>query len=204
MSEQLTRDDVLEQLAAKLEDSLLSSLFPAFPPENIRRLISERDAVPPQPVEEERQALPSSKRTINTKGQIGQCRLFTDGASRGNPGEAGAGAVLLDGNNRELLGLSQYLGRCTNNVAEYKALLLGLEQALRLGCKTVDIFLDSELIVRQILGQYKVKNETLKPLYAKARKHLAAMENWTIQHVPRADNARADELANRGIDEKQT
>ncbi|MCW5205886.1 ribonuclease HI family protein [Desulfobulbus sp. F5] len=128
-------------------------------------------------------------------------RLFTDGASRGNPGKAGAGAVLLDSEGRELAARSLYLGECTNNAAEYRALLLGLHTALELDCIRLEIYLDSELIVRQIQGRYKVKHETLKPLFDEVKVLLAQIKSWSIAHVPREQNKRADQLANRGIDE---
>jgi ribonuclease HI/probable phosphoglycerate mutase len=128
-------------------------------------------------------------------------QLFTDGASRGNPGPAGAGSVLIDAEGRERAARSLCLGCCTNNVAEYRALLLGLQSALELGCKRVDIRLDSELIVRQLQGRYKVKHEALKPLFAEVKGLLAQLEGWTICHIPREQNKRADQLANQGIDE---
>jgi ribonuclease HI len=128
-------------------------------------------------------------------------RLFTDGASRGNPGKAGAGAVLLDSEGRELAARSLYLGECTNNAAEYRALLLGLHAALELDCIRLEIYLDSELIVRQIQGRYKVKHETLKPLFDEVKALLAQIKSWSIAHVPREQNKRADQLANRGVDE---
>jgi ribonuclease HI/probable phosphoglycerate mutase len=128
--------------------------------------------------------------------------LFTDGASRGNPGQAGAGAVLFDTEGHELAARSLYLGECTNNAAEYRALLLGLQSALEQGCSRLEIRLDSELIVRQIKGRYKVKHETLKPLFAEVKTLLAQFDGWVIAHVPRAQNKRADQLANQGIDEQ--
>jgi ribonuclease HI/probable phosphoglycerate mutase len=128
-------------------------------------------------------------------------QLFTDGASRGNPGPAGAGAVLCDAAGRELAARSLCLGHCTNNVAEYRALLLGLQAALEQGCARLDIRLDSELIVRQLQGRYKVKHEALKPLFEEVKKMLNRLEGWSVAHVPRAQNKRADQLANRGIDE---
>ena len=130
------------------------------------------------------------------------CRLFTDGASRGNPGQAGAGALLLDAEGRELAARSLYLGECTNNVAEYRALLLGVQTALELGCTCLEIRLDSELIVRQLQGRYQVKNEMLKLLFAEVKSLLARLESWSVTHVPRAQNKRADQLANQGIDER--
>ena len=138
-----------------------------------------------------------------TKNLTGTFALYTDGASRGNPGEAGAGVVILDNNGEELVARSFYLGKCSNNVAEYKALIFGLRQALELGCRRLDIFLDSQLIVRQIQGKYKVKNAGLKPLFAEVRQLLTKLTSFTISHVPRSDNKRADELANRGIDDKK-
>ncbi|CAK8714599.1 RNase H type-1 domain-containing protein [Candidatus Electronema halotolerans] len=130
------------------------------------------------------------------------CCLFTDGASRGNPGQAGAGAVLVDAEGRELAARSLYLGECTNNVAEYRALLLGLQTALEQGCARLDIRLDSELIVRQLQGRYQVKNQALKPLFQEVSSLLARLESWTVAHVPREQNRRADELANQGVDSR--
>jgi ribonuclease HI len=129
------------------------------------------------------------------------CCLFTDGASRGNPGQAGAGALLLDAEGRELAARSLYLGECTNNVAEYRALLLGLEVALEQGCARLDIRLDSELIVRQLQGRYQVKNQVLKPLFQEVNNLLVRLESWSVAHVPREQNKRADELANQGVNE---
>ncbi len=131
------------------------------------------------------------------------CRLHTDGAARGNPGEAGAGIVLYDADGRELAGRCWYLGRCTNNVAEYRALILGLETARETGCGELRIFLDSELVVRQIQGSYRVRSADLKPLHARAMKLLAEFRRWSIRHVARSENRRADELANQGIDGKK-
>ena len=139
---------------------------------------------------------------MKQKELTGVFALYTDGASRGNPGEAGAGAVILDDQGEELAARSFYLGKCSNNVAEYKALIFGLQAALELGCRQLEIFLDSQLIVRQVQGQYKVKNAGLKPLFAQVKQLLAKLNSFTISHVPRNENKRADELANRGIDDK--
>jgi ribonuclease HI/probable phosphoglycerate mutase len=127
--------------------------------------------------------------------------LFTDGACRGNPGQGGAGAVLL-GENGEVLGAAKkFLGHCTNNIAEYRALILGLETALERGTSVISIYLDSELLVRQIQGIYRVKNPDLKPLMAAIRDLLDRFDTWKIEHVPRSENALADGLANEAIDE---
>ena len=127
--------------------------------------------------------------------------LFTDGACRGNPGNGGAGAVLVGQNGEVVSTAKRFLGHCTNNIAEYQALILGLEEALRRGSTAISIYLDSELIVRQIQGVYRVKNPTLKPLMADVRALLDRFDTWQVAHVPRSENAVADQLANEAIDE---
>ena len=191
-SEPLTRDEVARTLADRLDDDLLRDLFPGHAPETIRDLLRGGPARVTAP--------PDTRPSVPKADAIVRCRLFTDGASRGNPGQAGAGAVLLNERGEELAACSAYLGICTNNVAEYRALLLGLAEARRLGCRELVIALDSELIVRQVQGQYKVKHEALVPLHAQVRERLGQFPRWTIAHVPRSENARADQLANQGID----
>jgi ribonuclease HI len=127
--------------------------------------------------------------------------LHTDGASRGNPGLAGAGAVLFDAEGQIVEELFLFLGEATNNEAEYRALILGLEAAIRHAPSRLTVRLDSELIVRQLEGRYKVRNERLKPLFAEAERLLARLPCRTMEHVARAQNADADRLANRAIDE---
>ncbi len=192
-----SRDEAVRTLVAGLGDAELARFFPGHAVADLRRLLTGEPTPAAAPVE--------SRPPIADKRPqraIGPCRLFTDGASRGNPGEAGAGAVLCDAAGGELAARSAYLGRCTNNVAEYRALLLGLDEARRLGCRELDISLDSELIVRQLQGRYKVKHEALLPLYRQVQERLTGFDRWTVGHVPRSANARADQLANRGIDEK--
>ena len=129
--------------------------------------------------------------------------LFTDGACRGNPGNGGAGAVLV-GKDGEVVGTAKkFLGHCTNNIAEYQALLLGLEEALGRGATAISVYLDSELLVRQIQGVYRVKNPALKPLMADILALLDRFDAWQVAHVPRSENAMADQLANEAIDEAQ-
>jgi ribonuclease HI/probable phosphoglycerate mutase len=127
--------------------------------------------------------------------------LFTDGACRGNPGCGGAGAVLLTGNGQVVATAKKFLGHCTNNIAEYRALILGLEEALTHKPARLSVYLDSELLVRQIQGVYRVKNPALQPLMAEVRALLARFDAWKVEHVPRSENARADRLANEAIDE---
>jgi len=128
--------------------------------------------------------------------------LFADGGSRGNPGPAGAGAVLYDAEGREVAALCRYLGRATNNMAEYTALNLGLAEAQRLGAQELTIKMDSELVVRQLQGTYKVKAPGLRPLYAEACRRLQGFRRVSIMHVPREANRRADELANQAMDRR--
>jgi ribonuclease HI len=127
--------------------------------------------------------------------------LYTDGACRGNPGVGGAGAVLVDPKGRVVCSLKKFLGLCTNNIAEYKALILGLEAAVERRPKKLHIFLDSELLVKQVDGSYRVKHKNLKPLMGKVRGLLSSLESYTIQHIGRSENKKADELANEAIDE---
>jgi len=127
--------------------------------------------------------------------------LFTDGACRGNPGNGGAGAVLVGKSGEVVSTAKKFLGHCTNNIAEYEALILGLEEALEYGATAISIYLDSELLVRQIQGVYRVKNSTLKPLMADVRTLLDRFDTWQVAHVPRCVNAVADKLANEAIDE---
>lgn len=126
--------------------------------------------------------------------------LMADGGSRGNPGPAGAGAVILDDHGNELLTRREFLGKTTNNIAEYHGLVMGLEAALELGARRITVKLDSELLVKQINGQYKVKAEHLKPLYAKAKALLQRFDDAHIIHIRRELNKRADELANLAMD----
>jgi len=126
--------------------------------------------------------------------------LYFDGGSRGNPGPAGAGVVLQDAHGNGVYEAGFFLGPMTNNMAEYSGLLKGLEQASRRGATEVDIYADSELVVRQLNGDYRVKNEKLLPLFEAAFSQLRRLERWTIRHVPRAQNHRADHLANAAMD----
>jgi len=128
-------------------------------------------------------------------------KLFSDGACRGNPGPGGAGAVITDETDAILWEGKEYLGHCTNNIAEYKALMLGLKGARDNGFHHLEVYLDSELLARQINGAYKVKNPNLKILMEEVRKLLSAFQSVSVKHVFRCHNARADRLANQAIDE---
>jgi ribonuclease HI len=126
--------------------------------------------------------------------------LYCDGASRGNPGPSGAGVVLLDEKDEQFFELSRYLDSGTNNEAEYRALVRGLEAAADLGVKRMQIFLDSELVVKQLNGKYKVRSPRLRSLFDQAVSRLQQFDDYAIFHVGRELNQQADRLANEAID----
>ena len=129
-----------------------------------------------------------------------QVVVHVDGGARGNPGPAAAAAVVSAPDGKVLDEAAVTLGHATNNVAEYRGLLLGLERAAALGASEVDVVNDSELIARQVDGSYKVKNADLRPLHEQAKETLARFARWSIRSVPRAENAAADALVNRALD----
>jgi ribonuclease HI len=126
--------------------------------------------------------------------------VHVDGGSRGNPGPAAVAAVLTDGEGIVLDEAARTIGRATNNVAEYRAVLLGVERAKALGATEVEIVNDSQLIERQLQGAYKVKHADMRPLYLDAMAALRELESWSIRSVPREQNADADALVNQALD----
>lgn len=188
--------EIMEVLAERLPDETLAALFPGQEPMAIRialREASRSAAAGRQQAESPRMAWRSGP---------GRASLFTDGAARGNPGDAGAGVLLLDEHGRELAAKSFFLGLCTNNVAEYRALILGLREAGKSGVREISVFLDAELVVRQLLGSYQVKDSKLRQLHAEAMALLRGFDFYQVAHVPREQNRRADQLANLGIDRR--
>ena len=127
--------------------------------------------------------------------------LHVDGGARGNPGPAAAAAVLSTPDGDLIDEVAQTLGTATNNVAEYRALLLGLARARELGADEVEVIGDSELVAKQITGAYKVKHPAMRPLYLDAMAALRVFDRWSMRTVPRAQNARADALVNATLDE---
>ena len=123
-----------------------------------------------------------------------------DGGARGNPGPAAIAAVATDISGEVLAERTEKIGQATNNVAEYRALLLGIELAKELGADEVELIGDSELIVRQVRGEYKVKQKGLKPLRAEVMEALDSLGKWSIRNVPREQNAEADRLVNEALD----
>jgi ribonuclease HI len=126
--------------------------------------------------------------------------VHVDGGARGNPGPAAAGAVVSTPEGEVLDEAAEAIGVATNNVAEYRGLLLGLQRARALGASEVEVVNDSELVAKQVNGAYKVKHRDMKPLHAAALQALGAFERWSIRSVPRAQNAAADALVNQALD----
>ncbi len=127
--------------------------------------------------------------------KINRVVIHADGAAKPNPGPAAIGATIKDEQGRVMASISQSIGRATNNQAEYRAIIAALEKAIGLGAKQVDIKLDSQLVVRQISGRYRVKSAALKPLYQQVKHLQGLVEGFTITHIPRQQNREADNLA---------
>lgn len=125
--------------------------------------------------------------------------ISADGASRGNPGPAAIGATVRDGQGKIISRISRRIGFATNNQAEYQALIAAVSEAISLGARKVDISLDSELVVRQISGEYRVKNAALKPLLQRAKEMIGRFESCTITHVSSSENAAAHRLADQAL-----
>ena len=126
--------------------------------------------------------------------------LFADGGARGNPGPAGIGVVLRDPSGEVIGEIAEGIGEATNNVAEYSALIAGLELALAKGVTEIEVFMDSELVISQLKGEWKIKNDRLRTLAVKARALLNRFEPHSLEHVRRELNSDADKLANQGMD----
>lgn len=126
-------------------------------------------------------------------------RVNVDGGARGNPGPAAIGVVIRQGD-EVIADLSERIGEATNNIAEYRALIAGINRAAELGATEIDLVGDSELVVKQVRGEYKVKNAGIKPLHSEVLAALEPFDEWTIEHVRREENAEADALVNQALD----
>ncbi len=135
---------------------------------------------------------------------VPQATLFADGGSRGNPGHAASGAVLIDPKGVVIAEVGRYLGIATNNVAEWSAVLFGLERARELGIKTLAVRLDSELVVKQLSGEYRGKHPDLQPLHRRVKALLQQFEHVDVRHVPRRQNKLADAVVNQVLDQEAT
>ncbi|OIO05420.1 hypothetical protein AUJ26_03285 [Candidatus Falkowbacteria bacterium CG1_02_37_21] len=126
--------------------------------------------------------------------------IYTDGGARGNPGPAGIGVVIYDENRKMVAEVSEFLGVATNNQAEYKAVIAAFKKAIELGGEELEFYLDSELVVKQLKREYKVKNKELAPLFLNIHNLSIGFKKITYQHIPRAQNSVADRLANEAMD----
>jgi ribonuclease HI len=128
--------------------------------------------------------------------------LYVDGSCSGNPGEGGAGVVIKDEHGKTIAFLKEYLGMVTNNRAEYQALILGLREAHRLGIREVEVNLDSELVVNQVNGMYRIRDAHLKTLEEEVKRLLGCYSRWVVQYIPREKNREADRLAREAVRDK--
>ena len=125
--------------------------------------------------------------------------IYVDGAARGNPGPAGVGVVLYNNDKKRIKDFYKYLGKATNNVAEYNALIYGLQEALKEGAKEVVVNLDSELVAQQLRGEYRVRNANIRPLFEQAVHLMDCFNKVEVHHIDRTENKEADKLANKAI-----
>jgi ribonuclease HI len=196
-------EDVLRFIAR--EEPLTATLraFPGLSREQLTRLLERHLPVPPAAPQAPSPARAQARASAPAgphPAELRALRVYSDGAARGNPGPAGAGAVLMDTSGQVVERLGRYLGVQTNNYAEYTALLLGIERARELGAREVEVFADSELRIRQLAGPYQVKSPTLRPLFEQAQALLRSFARVKLVHVPREMNAEADAMSNRAID----
>ena len=200
---------VLRHLAQTLSVTKTLKRFPSLTPKHLQEIFLRSAEIVERAREEEKPcpaALPPEgpkpSPPPTPSKEFPDFFIHADGACRGNPGEAGAGAVISDSRGRTVKELKIYLGMASNNVAEYQAATLALERAFELGAKNVTLSLDSELVVRQLRGEYRVREPHLKILHQKARETLNRFSRYSILHIPREENRRADQLANEAIDQK--
>ncbi len=196
----ITKDaDILRFIAR--EEPLAATLkeFPGLKRDRVERLL-EKVAEMVEVVGGD--GTPELANTVGLPKNLHRIRVYSDGAARGNPGPAGAGAVLVEPSGAVVERVGKYLGTQTNNFAEYTGLILGLQRARALGVSEVEVFADNELMIRQLNGRYQVKSPSLRPLYEQAVQLLNEFSRFKLVHVPREMNAAADEMSNRAIDER--
>ena len=199
-------ESVLRYLSQTLSVTKTLKRFPSLTPKYLQEIllhIADRVKEGPKPSPSSlppEEAKPSPAEPA--RKEFPEFFIHTDGASRGNPGEAGAGAVISDSQGRTLKELKLYLGMASNNAAEYRAAIHALERALELGARSVTLLLDSELVVRQLRGEYRVREPHLKTLHQKAQEVLNRFSQYSILYIPREENRRADQLANEAINQK--
>ncbi len=199
-------ESVLRHLAQTLSVTKTLKRLPSLTPKHLQEILLHSAERAQEEGKPSAAALPGEEQkpspSPTPSKEFHEFFIHTDGASRGNPGEAGAGAVISDSRGRTVKELKIYLGMASNNAAEYQAAILALERAFELGAKIVSLSLDSELVVRQLRGEYRVREPHLKILHQKAREILNRFSRYSILYVPREENRRADQLANEAIDQK--
>ena len=168
---------------------------------NMARLLADNPSLSKADVDGLFQRLSSHIRSQTTPGE--RFTIHVDGGSRGNPGPGGLGVVILGGDGCTVEEMAEPIGRCTSNEAEYHALLRGIRRAQELGARDLTIKSDSELLVKQLSGVYRVKSPNLLPLCRQVMALLRQLAGWKVVHIPRDQNTRADMLANLGIDQGQ-
>jgi ribonuclease HI len=187
MPDSADRRELLQSIYRSIQWDRLYELRPEASREDVDELFRElREMLGPEP-----------ERDVAAEVAGAGAVLHTDGASLGNPGPAGIGMVLSTEDGREVLAWGQSIGRATNNVAEYRAAIAGLKKALALDVRRIRLLTDSELMVKQLNGEYQVKNAGLKPLHAELSELLDRFEAHEAKHVPRTQNRRADALASQ-------
>jgi len=189
-----SEEKIIRYLAQTLSVAKTLKRFPLLKAKDLQNLLLEsaqrmQESTKPPP------SLPSGEETL-------EFFIHADGASRGNPGEAGIGAVIADTQGRTVKEVKRFLGMATNNVAEYQAVIFALEKAWHLGAAKVRVYLDSELVVRQLRGEYRVREAHLQALHRQAMETLNHFSQSSIHHIPREENRRADQLANEAIDQR--
>jgi ribonuclease HI len=183
------RIKLLKAIYRAIQWDRLYEIAPEVSRQEVDELFQDlREAVGPEPEEE-----------LADEITGGAALLHCDGASSGNPGPAGIGIVLTTPDGREVLAWGESIGETTNNVAEYRAALAGLEKALELDVRRVRLLTDSQLLVRQLNGEYRVKSASLQPLHAATCELLKKFDRWEAEHVPRSENRRADALAREHV-----
>ncbi len=191
----VSEESILRQLARTLSIPKTLERFPSLTLQDLQALLNRAA----QHLADETKA---SSSPLFKDPKESEWTIYADGASRGNPGEAGVGAVIADSQGRTVKELKYFLGVASNNAAEYQAAILALEKALELGAKRVALHLDSELVVRQLKGEYRVREPHLRDLHRKATEALNRFLRYSILHISREENRRADQLANEAIDQK--
>jgi len=198
-AERAAKRDMVNALADSLDAGAVMEKFPGLTVERLREVLREAALSfgPDDALE-----LPPPRRR-HTASPGGMVIIHTDGASRGNPGLAGLGALLEDEDGQVLGAVSKFLGETTNNQAEYLAVIEGLKAAIEMGAGSIELRADSELVVKQINGQYRVKKPELKPRHAEVMGLLGKFGSYVVKYIPREKNSAADALANEAIDKRK-